>query len=61
VLFQSGHVVVAIPAGEQPCVNCRMKRLHATIHHLGMLRDVGNIRHLEAAVAEGAGGPTGRE
>ena len=44
---------------EDPRKDRRVQRLHPPIHHLGALRDLGDVGHLEARLAQRLGGAAG--
>ncbi len=47
-----------VPAhGEKPAMNFRMQRLDPPVHHLGHARDLGDVGHRDAGVAQQLGGP----
>ena len=52
VIFERLLVTVLAAHREQPAVDFRVQRLHPPIHHLGDLRDLGDVGHLEACLAQ---------
>ncbi len=51
-----------VPAhGEQAAVNPRMQRLDASVHHLGALRDLGDVGHRDPGIAQGLRRSPGRD
>ena len=59
VIFERLLVAVLAAHREQPAMDFRMQRLHPPIHHFGALRDLGDVGHLEACLAQGLGGAAG--
>ena len=59
VIFERLLVTVLAAHREQPAMDFRMQRLHPPIHHFGALRDLGDVGHLEACLAQGLGGAAG--
>ena len=59
VIFERLLVAVLAAHREQPAMDFRMQRLHPPIHHFGALRDLGDVGHLEACLAQRLGGAAG--
>ena len=54
------QIVTAISPGENPPVHRRVQRLHPAVHHFGEPRDLGDARHRDSCVREGASRATCR-
>ncbi len=61
VLRGCGQMGVLVATGQQTCVQPRVKRLHAPIHHLGKAGEVLYRPHGDAGYGELPGGPAGRD
>ncbi len=60
-MFGERREVLGLRAvGEDPGVQSRVQRLHATVQHLGKARHVGDFEMLDAGRAQCRGGATGR-
>jgi hypothetical protein len=57
--FHRGGMLRVVAHGEQAAMDQRVQRLHAAVHHLGEAGDVGHVAHLQAGIAQGAGGAAG--
>ena len=56
MLLRGGFVLSVAPDVEQPSVNFRVQRLHATIHHLGETCMLADVFDHESRIAQGFGG-----
>ena len=52
LLGEGGGILCLVASGEDPAVDARMQRLHASAEHLGRVRDVLDARDVDAQLGE---------
>ena len=60
MLSHRSNMIGMVAAVQNPPMDTRMQRLHAAIEHLGKARQLGDIAHRKARVAQRLGRSTGR-